>query len=104
MAFNHIHFDDNLPYGRLLRSALRTNEDADDKLADIVALFASMIDGDGSSDTHYTEVTSRFAFTSNAQAHLAYNELTSAYSKSSGNGSVTNVRAARDQMFAYLRG
>jgi hypothetical protein len=104
MAFNHIHFDDNLPYGRILRAALRTNEDADDKLADVISLFESMIDGDGSADAHYTEITSRFAFTSNAQAHAAFNELSSAYSKTSGNGSVSNVRAARDQMFAYLRG
>jgi hypothetical protein len=104
MAFNHIHFDGSLPYGRILRQALSANETADDLLADVVSLFAAMIDGDGSSDAHYTEVTSRFAFADNAQAHAAYNELTSAYSKTSGNGSVSNVRAARDQMFAYLRG
>jgi hypothetical protein len=104
MAFTHIHFDDTSQYGRILRAALQTNEAADDQLADVVALFESMLDGDGSLDAHYTEATIRFAFPNNALAHAALNELRSAYSKSSGNGSVTNVRAARDQMFAFLRG
>jgi hypothetical protein len=104
MAFTHIHFDDSSQYGRILRAALRTNEAADDQLADVMSLIQSMLDGDGSADGHYTEVTIRFGFPTNALAHAAFNELSSAYSKTSGNGSVTNVRAARDQMFAYLRG
>jgi hypothetical protein len=104
MAFTHIHFDATSQYGSILRSALRTNEAADDQLADVVALFESMLDGDGTSDAHYTEATIRFAFPSNALAHAALNELRSAYSKTNGNGTVSNVRAARDQMFAYLRG
>jgi hypothetical protein len=104
MAFNHIHFDDTTQYGRLLRQMIRTNEAADDQLADVMSLMQSMLDGDGSQDAHYTELTVRFAFPSNAIAHAAFNELASAYAKTSGNGAVTNVRAARDQMFAYLRG
>lgn len=104
MAFNHIHFDDTLPHGRLLRRALRANEEADEQLADVVSLFEAMLDGDGSQDAHYAEITSRFAFTSNAKAHAAFNELASAYAKTSGNSAVTNVRAARDQLFAFLRG
>lgn len=104
MAFNHLHFDSQLPHGRLLRQALTVNETADDQLADVVSLMAAMLDGDGSQDAHYTEIQSRFGFTSTAKAHAAYNELSSAYAKTSGNGSVSNVRAARDQLFAYLRG
>lgn len=104
MAFNHIHFDDSTQYGRLLRQMVRTNEQADDQLTDIMSLVQSMIDGDGSQDAHYTEVTVRFGFPSNALAHAAFNELASAYAKTSGNGAVTNSRAARDQLFAYLRG
>jgi hypothetical protein len=104
MAFPHIHFDDTTQYGRLLRTMLRTNETGDDLLADVMSLIQSMLDGDGSSDAHYTEVTIRFGFPSNALAHAAFNELASAHAKTSGNGAVTNVRAARDQMFAYLRG
>lgn len=104
MAFTHIHFDDTTQYGRLLRNMLRTNESADDQLADMVSLIQSMLDGDGSADGHYTEVTVRFGFPSNTLAHAAFNELASAYAKTSGNGAVTNSRAARDQLFAYLRG
>lgn len=104
MAFTHIHFDDTTQYGRILRQMLRTNEAADDQLADVMSLMQSMLDGDGSQDAHYTEVTVRFAFPSNAVAHAAFNELASAHAKTSGNGAVTNVRAARDQMFAFLRG
>jgi hypothetical protein len=104
MAFTHIHFDDTTQYGRLLRTMLRTNESADDQLADIMSLIQSMLDGDGSSDAHYTEVAVRFAFATNALAHAAFNELASAHAKTSGNGAVTNTRAARDQLFAFLRG
>jgi hypothetical protein len=104
MAFDHIHFDDTTQYGRLLRQMLRTNEAGDDYFTDVMSLFESMLDGDGSADGHYTEVAVRFGFTSNALAHAAFNELASAYAKTSGNGAVTNVRAARDQMFAFLRG
>ena len=104
MAFNHIHFDDTTQYGRILRTTIRTNETADELMSEIVSLFQSMLDGDGSQDSHYTEVTVRFAFPDNATAHRAFNELASAYAKTSGNGAVTNTRAARDQLFAYLRG
>ena len=104
MAFDHIHFDDTTQYGRILRTMLRTNESGDDQFTDVMSLFESMLDGDGSADGHYTEITVRFGFPYNALAHAAFNELASAYSKTSTNGAVTNTRAARDQLFAYLRG
>lgn len=101
---NHIHFDSGLPHGRILRNALTMNEQADDLLADVVSMMTAMLNGDGSQDAHYDEIMSRFAFASTAKAHAAYNELLSAHAKTSGNGNVSNVRAARDQMFNYLRG
>jgi hypothetical protein len=104
MAFTHIHFDDTTQYGRILRQMLRTNEAADDQLADVMSLIQSMLDGDGSQDAHYTEVTVRFGFPSNVIARAAFNELASAHAKTSGNAAVTNSRAARDQLFAFLRG
>jgi hypothetical protein len=103
MAISHIYFNDTLPYGRRLRSMLATNEDADDQLADLISLMTQMRDSDGSQDVHYAEITSRFGFATDAKARAAYDELQSAYSKTSGNGSVSDVRAARDQMFAKLR-
>jgi hypothetical protein len=104
MAFNHIHFNDQTQYGRQLRRVLDQAEESDDGFTDIRDLMIQMRDGDGSQDAHYAELTSRFGFASDAKARAAFEELDSAYSKTSGNGSVTNVRAARDQLFAKLRG
>lgn len=104
MAFAHIHFNDQIQYGRSLRRALNISEEADDLLTDVRDLMVQMRNGDGSQDVHYAELTTRFGFTSDTQARAAFEELDSAYSKTSGNGSVTNVRAARDQFYAKLRG
>lgn len=102
--FAHIYFNDQLQYGRQLRRFLQMSEEADDLFSDVRDVMIQMRDGDGSQDVHYAEVTSRFGFASDAKARAAFEELDSAYSKTSGNGSVTNVRAARDQLFAKLRG
>lgn len=104
MAFNHISFDPNTQYGRMLKDFLRMAEASDDLFTDLRDVMIQMRDGDGSLAAHYTNVTSKFGFTDDAKAKAAFDELDSAYSKTSGNGSVTNVRAARDQMFAKLRG
>lgn len=104
MAFAHIHFNDQTQYGRQLRRMLQMAEQSDDAFTDVRDVMIQMRDGDGSQDAHYAEVTSRFGFASDAKARAAFEELDSAYSKTSGNGNVDNVRAARDQMFAKLRG
>ena len=101
---SHFHFDDQTSYGRMLRRTLQMSEEADDLLADVRDVMIQMRSGDGSDAAHYAEVQSRFGFVSNATAKSAFEELDSAYSKTSGNGSVDNVRAARDQLFAKLRG
>lgn len=104
MAFAHIHFNDQTAYGRQLRRMLMQAEESDDLMKDVRDVMIQMRDGDGSQDAHYAEVTSRFGFTNDAKARSAFEELDSAYSKTSGDGSVSNVRAARDQLFAKLRG
>lgn len=118
---NHIHFDAATQYGALLRSALTVNEQADEKLADVRDMLIQMLDGDGSADSHYGTIVRRLhvaaageePYTSTqgapsagqlAKAHALFLEIDSAYSKTSGNGSVDNVRAARDQLFNKLRG
>jgi hypothetical protein len=101
---NHIKFNAQTPYGAMLRSSLRTNEDADLQFTRVRDVMIQMRDGDGSQDAHYAELTTRFGFASDAKARAAFEELDSCYSKTSGNGSVSNVRAARDQFFARLRG
>lgn len=104
MASNYIHFHDGTQHGRMLRDMLRTMERGDDLMADVRDVMIQMRDGDGSSSDHYAVVQEKFGFESNATAKAAFEELDSAYSKTSGNGSVDNVRAARDQLFAKMRG
>ncbi len=104
MAFTHIYFNDQTQFGRQLRRCLNQMEESDDLLTDLRDLIIQMRDGDGSQAIHYAEVTARFGFVSDAKAKAAFDELDSCYSKTSGNASVTNVRAARDQFFAKLRG
>lgn len=117
MAFAHIHFNQSTQYGAKLRQLLDAMESSDDQLTDVVDLMTQMLDGDGSADAHYVEIAKRFAFVDYdvttggaptagqlAGAHAAYSELLSANAKTSGNGSVSNVRVARDQLYAKLRG
>lgn len=101
---NHIYFDPSSRFGSMLRRMLDQMELSDDLMTDVRDCMIQMRDGDGSQDSHYTEVASRFGFDTTAKARAAFEELDSAYSKTSGNGSVSNVRAARDQLFAKLRG
>jgi len=115
MAYTHLIFDDTTKYGAMLRSFLRGAESSDDAFTDVRDVMIQMRDGDGSQNVHYAEVVKRFKFggydptqgaptdAQNALARAAFEELDSAYSKTSGNGNVSNVRAARDQMFAKLR-
>lgn len=104
MAFQHIHFNDQTAYGRQLRRMLQLSEEADDLMNDVRDLMIQMRDGDGSQDAHYAEATSRFGFASDAKARAAFEEIDSAYAKTSGDGNVSNVRAARNQLFAKMRG
>jgi hypothetical protein len=104
MAFNHIHFNDQTQYGRMLRRFLNLAEESDDLFTDVLDIMIQMRDGDGSADAHYAEITAKFGFANDTKARAAFEELDSAYAKTSGNGSVSNVRAARDQLYAKLRG
>jgi hypothetical protein len=117
MAFAHIYFNRSTQFGSKLRQLLDLLEQGDDLFVDVRDLMIQMRDGDGSQNVHYAEVTKRFGFgdydvstggvptdAQNAKARAAFEELDSAFSKTSGNGSVSNVRAARDQFFAKLRG
>jgi hypothetical protein len=100
----HFHFDDSTTYGRKLRRMLGLLEEGDDLFADVRDMMIQMRTGDGSQDAHYSVIKSRFGFGSDADARAAFEEIDSAFSKTSGNGQVDNVRAARDQLFSKLRG
>lgn len=99
-----IAFNEGTQHGRLFRDALRAMERADDLLSAVRGVMVQMLEGDGSADAHYAEIQSRFGFDSTAKARAAFAELDSCYAKTSGNGSVSNVRAARDQVFEIFRG
>jgi hypothetical protein len=106
MAFAHIHFNSSTTYGAMLRRMLNQMEAGDDEMQDVRDMMIQMRDGADNAGDHsnYAEVTARFGFATNTKAREAFLEIDSAYSKTSGNGSVTDVRAARDQLFAKLRG
>lgn len=104
MPFAHIHFNDQTQYGRQLRRTLQMMEESDDSLKDVRDMMIQMRDGDGSQTIHYAEVTARFGFINDTQSKAAFDEIDSAYSKTSGDGAVSTVRTARDQLFAKLRG
>lgn len=116
MAFAHIAFNENTKYGARLRRLLNMLEQGDDEFTDLRDVMIQMRDGDGSQNVHYVEVTKRFGFgdydvttggvptdAQNAKAREAFLELDSAYNKTSHNGTVDTVRAARDQLFSKLR-
>lgn len=103
MASTNIHFDDQKHHGRLLRSALHMLEGGLDALNDAFASMTHMKDGDGSQAAHFTELTSRFGFTTDAKAKDAYDELNSLQAKLNTNASVTDVNAALLQAFSKFR-
>lgn len=117
MAFAHIHFDQSSQYGNKLRAVLTKMEQGDDEFADIRDVMVQMRDGaDNAGDSsNYAELVRRFGFGGYAPtqgaptqaqtdlARAAFLEIDSAYFKTSTNDAVSNVRAARDQLFGKLR-
>lgn len=90
-------------HGKYLQRAVQASEDADAYFKRARDTMVQMLEGDGSTDPHYTTIQTCFGFASTADAHAAFLILDTAYGKTSGDGSVTNSRAARDQMFSQLR-
>jgi hypothetical protein len=99
----HLYFDDTTRYGRILRNVLSTIETSDDLFTDVRDVMIQMRTGDGTDAAHYAVVATRFGFQNNADAKSAFEEIDSAYSKTSGNTPVSDVRAAREQLLARLR-
>jgi hypothetical protein len=62
-----------------------------------------MIDGDGSSSTHYTYMQGKFGFVDDAAAKSAFEELSSVLFKLNTNDSVSSVNAAILQVFNKFR-
>lgn len=103
MAVTHIVFNASPSWGAMLRQSLRDLENGLDGLNDTIACMSRMIDGDGSSEAHFTYMVNRYGFTTNAEAKAAFEELNSLASKLNTNASVTDVNAALLQAFSKFR-
>jgi hypothetical protein len=99
MAVAHISFNDQLTHGRMIRRALQSLEEGTDTLNDLMGVLATMIDGDGSQAAHFTYMTTKCGFASDAGAKAGYDELASLKFKLSTDTSQTDVNAALIQAF-----
>lgn len=100
MSNHYLYNPSGSTHGKFLQRVITANDDGDHWFKELMAMLIQMLDGDGSQDAHFATITTRFGFADTTVAHAAYNELSSAYSKTSGDGNVSSVRAARDQLFA----
>jgi hypothetical protein len=100
MAVSHIAFNDQISHGRDLRRCLQQMEESHVGLNDVLLVMAQMIDGDGSQAAHFTYVTTKFGFDSDAKSKAAWDELQSLASKFNTDASVSSVKAALAQAFA----
>lgn len=98
--FNHILISQTSTHGPQLKSILNSLKIAKNELPSIIAVMQSMIDGDGSQDAHYVEITARFGTQSDAQSHALFNELNSCNAKLQTDLDVTFVSAAINQLIA----
>ena len=103
MAVTHIHFGQTNQYGNKLRSCMQQLEDSCNGLNELIGMMSLMLNGDGTQDAHYTDITAKFAFESDAFAHAALNELLALQAKLNVNTSVTNVRTALEQAWNKFR-
>lgn len=86
-----------------IRSWLTALEAVLDGGDDIVRDFPTMIDGDGSDAAHFDQVTALVGFQNGTMAKAFWDEFQSAWSKVSGDGSVSSVNAALKQIIAKCR-
>ncbi len=103
MALDHISYNIGTQHGAMLRNGLTLLEDGLDRLNDLLATMARMIDGDGSDAMHFAYMQEKFGFASNAAAKSAWDELNSLLAKLNTDSQVTSVNAALLQAFAKFR-
>jgi hypothetical protein len=99
----HHNFNDQTQHGRLLRGWLNGVETVIDQGPDVLAVMDAMLTGANTLEASFGTVVTRFGFADNANAKAAYDEIQSANSKTSGDGSVAEVNAAFRQIVAKLR-
>jgi hypothetical protein len=99
----HHNFNDQTQHGRLLRRYLNGIETVIDEGPDVLAVLDQMLTGSAASEASFGTITTRFGFADNANAKSAYDEISSANAKTSGDSEVTSVNSALRQIIAKLR-
>jgi len=103
MPLTHLQFNDQITHGRKLRSAITKLEEGRRELGDIISTLSLMINGDGSSITHFDYMTTKLGTADNTASKGIWDELNSAYSKINTDASVSSVLAALNQLSNKLR-
>lgn len=104
MAVAHLNFISSTTHGRLLRESLDSFERGLDGLNDVVGAMQLMIDGDGSSASHFLTLAARFGFeNTGADAKAAWEELNSLLFKLNTDAQVSEVSAAIRQVLNKFR-
>jgi hypothetical protein len=98
----HFHYD-NTNYSQMIIQCLGGLEDGLDGLNRTLGTMTLMLTGDGSQAAHFSEITLRYGFVSDAESKGAYEELNSLAFKLNTNASVTDVHAAFIQAFNKFR-
>lgn len=94
MAVTNIPFDRANQFGQEIKALLNGYRKVVTDGPIVLAAMATMIDGDGSSDTHFAEMVTLGIYETNADAKASYDELASVNAKLSTDASVTSVQAA----------
>lgn len=111
MAITHLQINDQTQHGRQLRQITNAIDTIMQLMPQMQATLQDMITGDGSTEAQFVEMASRLgtsapadnSMTANAVAMGVWNEFNSAWSKISGDGSVTTVNTALKQFTNKLR-
>jgi tetrahydromethanopterin S-methyltransferase subunit H len=103
MAITHFQYTPTSQHGSILKSCLSGLETGVTSGNQCLGVMATMIDGDGSNASQFTEVTNKFGFPDNATSKAAWDELNSMMAKINTNADVTNVNAALTQAFNKFR-
>jgi hypothetical protein len=106
MAATHVRFSIDTRFGSSLADSLAKFEYEFERLQHIWGTLQRMINGDGSSDTHFTLVQEALGTDNVTEAKAAYDELASMMGKltvADPSTPITAVNAAIVQAFGILR-
>lgn len=97
MASTNIQFDRSNQFGQEIKALLNAYRKVTLDGPNILAHMVHIIDGDGTQEAHFQPLVTMGVFPAAADAMAGYNELASANSKVSGDGTVDTVNTALKQ-------